>query len=61
MYKGKNLLKTIEIYNNSYKEYQINNSTTLADVQQEFKSGRSCIDVVFVIKKENLIQYNKPA
>ena len=42
---------------------KLNSIISLSDEQQGFRSGRSCVDAVFVLRQivEKSIEYNKPA
>ncbi|XP_056636715.1 uncharacterized protein LOC130445195 [Diorhabda sublineata] len=42
---------------------KINAITSLSKEQQSFRSGRSCVDAVFILRQvvEKSIEYNKPA
>lgn len=61
-YRGINLLDTTlklvtKVITNK------NSITSFEDEQQRFRSGRSCVDAVFVLRQivEKSIEYNKPA
>mgnify|MGYP000420915844 FL=1 len=62
-YKGINLLDTAHKLMTKVITNKLNSIISLSDEQQGFRSGRSCVDAVFVLRQivEKSIEYNKPA